>query len=108
MPKRQTNNLRWQADLMSLKSEVGTNDRPVIIRERVRGIKYEPIGITSNEKYQSAQNKTDVDYRMKCRWDQSINEKDFGIRIKDVDYNIVRIYVLPDQREMELSLSRVN
>ncbi|MEO1780998.1 phage head closure protein [Enterococcus diestrammenae] len=108
MPKRQTNNLRWKADLMSLSSEKGSNDRPVVVRKRERLIVYEPVGITSNEKYLAMQAKTDVDFRMKCRWDPLVNEKDFGIRIKNVDYNIVRIYVLPDQREMELSLSRVD
>lgn len=108
MPKRQTNNLRWKAELMEITQGIDENDRPITLRDKKRDIMYEPAGITSNEKYLAMQAKTSVDFRMKCRWDSLINEKDFGIRIKDVDYNIVRIYVLPDEREMELSLSRVD
>lgn len=108
MPKRQTNNLRWKAELMNITQGTNEDDRPDTIREKNRDIMYEPIGITSNEKYLAMQAKTSVDFRMKCRWDPLVNEKDFGIRIKEVNYNIVRIFVLPNTREMELSLSRVD
>ena len=108
MPKRQTNNLRWVAELMKISNGVDDDDRPTTIRSKVRNLMYEPLGITSNEKYLAMQAKTDIDYRIKCRWDKQINEKDYGVRIDSIDFNIVRIYVLLEQREMEMSLSRVD
>ncbi|OEU40748.1 hypothetical protein AJ89_02325 [Lactococcus cremoris subsp. cremoris IBB477] len=107
--KKQTNNLRWKANLMSVSNdEVDADDRPKVTRKKVRDIFYQDIGITAQEKYLSKQDKTEVIRRIKVRWDKSITEKDSGIQIDSIDYNIERIYTNVDTREMELSLSYVN
>lgn len=107
--KKQTNNLRWKANLMSVSNdELDVDDRPQITRKKVRDIFYQDIGITAQEKYLSKQDKTEVVRRIKVRWDKNIKEKDSGIQIDSVDYNIERIYTNVDSREMELSLSYVN
>lgn len=108
MPKRQTNNLRWKADLLDIKSDKDENDRPVTVYEFKRSIFYEELGVTSQEKYLSQQAKTDVVRRVKVRWDKSITEKLSALKIDSVTYNIVRIFTNPDKREMELSLSYVD
>lgn len=107
--KKQINNSRWKAILMSISNdELDENDRPQTIRKKVRDIFYQDIGITAQEKYLSKQDKTEVVRRIKVRWDKTITEKDSGIQIDSVDYNIERIYTNVDTREMELSLSYVN
>lgn len=108
MPKKQTNNLRWKALLVVLTSDVDENDRPTIIRTFKRNIYFQDIGTTAQEKYLSLQAKTDVVRRIKVRWDKTITEKDNGIRIDGVDFNITRIYTDTEKREMELSLAYVN
>lgn len=107
--KKQINNSRWKAILMSISNdELDENDRPQTIRKKKREIFYQDIGITAQEKYLSKQDKTEVVRRIKVRWDKTITEKDSGIQIDSVDYNIERIYTNVDTREMELSLSYVN
>lgn len=107
--KRQTNNLKWKAELMAVSNdELDDSDRPKITRKKVRDILYQDIGTTAQEKYLSKQSKTDVVRRIKVRWDKKITEKNSGIRIDSIDYNITRIYTNVDSREMELSLSYVN
>lgn len=106
--KKQTNNLRWKAELMDISSSLDEQDRPIIQRVKKRDIFYQDIGTTAQEKYLSMQAKTDVVRRIKIRWDNTITEKDNGIRISDIDYNITRIYTSSDKREMELSLSYVD
>lgn len=107
--KKQINNSRWKAILMSISNdELDENDRPQTIRKKVRDIFYQDIGITAQEKYLSKQDKTEVVRRIKVRWDKTITEKDSGIQIDSVDYNIERIYTNVDTQEMELSLSYVN
>ncbi|WP_139008636.1 head-tail adaptor protein [Lactococcus lactis] len=107
--KKQINNSRWKAILMSISNdELDENDRPQIIRKKKRDIFYQDIGITAQEKYLSKQDKTEVVRRIKVRWDKTITEKDSGIQIDSIDYNIERIYTNVDTREMELSLSYVN
>lgn len=102
------NQLKWIADLQEIVEGVDEDDRPTIIRQKVRDLYYMEIGITSQEKYLSKQAKTDVVRRIKCRYDKSINEKANGVRIEGIDYNITRIYTLPEKREMELSLAYVD
>ena len=75
MPKRQTNNLRWKAELLDIKTGTDGNDRPTTIYEFKRLIFYEELGVTSQEKYLSQQAKTDVVRRIKVRWEKSITEK---------------------------------
>lgn len=106
--KKQTNNLRWQAELMVISSSLDEQDRPIISRIKKRDVFYQDIGTTAQEKYLSMQTKTDVVRRIKIRWDNTITEKENGIRISDIDYNITRIYTNTDKREMELSLSYVD
>lgn len=107
--KKQINNSRWKAILMSISNdELDDNDRPQTIRKKKRDIFYQDIGITAQEKYLSKQDKTEVVRRIKVRWDKTITEKDSGIQIDSIDYNIERIYTNVDTREMELSLSYVN
>ena len=106
--KKQTNNLRWQAELMVISSSLDEQDRPIISRIKKRDVFSQDIGITAQEKYLSLQAKTDVVRRIKIRWDNTITEKNNGVRIAEIDYNITRIFTNSDTREMELSLSYVN
>ncbi len=106
--KRQTNNLRWKADLLQLSWDVDEDDRPIKKMVRKRDVFYQDIGITAQEKYLSQQAKTDVVRRIKIRLDKSITEKENGITIEGISYNIVRIYTNMDAREMELSLAYVD
>ena len=76
--------------------------------KKKRDIFYQDIGITAQEKYLSQQAKTDVVRRIKIRLDKSITEKESGITIEGISYNIVRIYTNMDAREMELSLAYVD
>ncbi|MDT2026594.1 phage head closure protein [Enterococcus faecalis] len=108
MPKRQTNNLRWKAELLDIKSELDLNDKPVTIYTSKRSIFYEERGVTAQEKYLSQQAKTDVVRRIKVRLDKSITEKFSAVRIDSVTYKITRIYTDMDKREMELSLAYVD
>lgn len=108
MPKRQTNNLRWKAELLDIKSELDLNDKPVTIYTSKRFIFYEERGVTAQEKYLSQQAKTDVVRRIKVRLDKSITEKFSAVRIDSVTYKITRIYTDIDKREMELSLAYVD
>lgn len=108
MPKRQTNNLRWKADLLDIEESLDQNDRPVTTYQTRRVLFYEDIGITAQEKYLSQQAKTDVVRRIKIRMDKSINEKLNAVRIDSVVYNITRIYIKSSDREMELSLAYVD
>ena len=108
MPKRQTNNLRWKAELLDIKSELDLNDKPVTIYTSKRSIFYEERGVTAQEKYLSQQAKTDVVRRIKVRLDKSIIEKFSAVRIDSVTYKITRIYTDMDKREMELSLAYVD
>ncbi|WP_339000220.1 phage head closure protein [Lactococcus garvieae] len=106
--KRQTNNLRWKADLLQLSWDIDEDDRPIKKMVKKRDIFYQDIGITAQEKYLSQQAKTDVVRRIKIRLDKSITEKESGITIEGISYNIVRIYTNMDAREMELSLAYVD
>ncbi|MGX7223550.1 phage head closure protein [Enterococcus raffinosus] len=108
MPKRQTNNLRWVGELMTIKNGQDEDDRPTVIYELNRRIFYEELGVTAQEKYLSKQAKSDVVRRIKVRWDKSITEKLNAVRIDSVTYNITRIYTNMDKREMELSLAYVD
>ena len=102
------NSLKWKAELQEITDDVDENDRPKEVRTKVRDIYFVEIGITAEEKYLSQQAKTNVVRRIKCRWDDTISEKTNGILIDGVEFNITRIYVLPEVREMELSLAYVD
>lgn len=102
------NSLKWKAELQAITDTVDEYDRPKEIRTKVRDIYFVEIGITAEEKYLSQQAKTNVVRRIKCRWDNTISEKTNGLLIDGVEFNITRIYVLPEVREMELSLAYVD
>ncbi|WP_285122483.1 phage head closure protein [Lactococcus petauri] len=102
------NDLKWIAELQKISDDTGEDDRPIIVRKKVRQIYYAELGITAEEKFLSQQAKTNVVRRIKCRYDSSIKEKSNGVKIEGVEYNIVRIYELPKTREMELSLAYVD
>lgn len=107
MPKKQTNNLRWKAELLDIEESQDIDDRPVTIYTAKRIIFYEELGVTAQEKYLSQQAKTDVIRRIKVRWDKTITEKHSAIRIDEISYRITRIFTDRDKREMELSLAYV-
>lgn len=102
------NDLKWIAELQNISNETGEDDRPRIVRTKIRDLYYTDLGIAAEEKFLSQQSKTNVVRRIKCRYDKLINEKDKGICIGKIEYNIVRIYELPKTREMDLSLAYVN
>lgn len=108
MPKRQTNKLRWKAELLDIVETVDDRDRPVTGYQVKRYLQYEDIGVTAQEKYPSKQAKTDVVRRIRIRLDRSITEKFSAVRIDSVTYNITRIFTNVDDREMELSLAYVD
>ncbi|MGL4335240.1 MAG: phage head closure protein [Lactococcus garvieae] len=93
---------------MSISPDIDFEDRPIVKREKKREVFYQDIGITTQEKYLSLQAKTDVVRRIKIRMDKTITEKENGIRIEGVDYNITRIFTNAVTREMELSLAYVD
>lgn len=102
-----TNQLKHMAILTKIVPDIDEHDRPTYRREDVRTLYYTGLGVYANEKYLSQQAKTDVTKRIGVRQDDRINEKEFGVRIAGVDYNIARIYVNESRKEMELSLSLV-
>ena len=107
MPKRQTNNLRWSCKLMIKKQEKDSNDRVITTYQEIRKLRYEEIGTTATEKFQSKQARTEVVKRIKIRFDKSITEKSNAVEIDSVLYAITRIYS-KQGKEMELSLSYVD
>lgn len=76
--------------------------------EPKRSLYYADIGITSTEKYLAKQAKQDVVLRIIIRRDTSITQAGNRIRIKGVDYKITRIYELPHEQTMEVSLDYVD
>ncbi|MGI6154434.1 MAG: phage head closure protein [Enterococcus lemanii] len=107
MPKRQTNNLRWSGNLMAKQQIKNSNDKIITTYTKTRILRYEEIGTTATEKYQSKQAKTEVVKRIKIRFDKSINEKTNAVEIDSILYDITRIYS-KQGKEMELSLAYVD
>ncbi|WP_461213866.1 phage head closure protein [Lacticaseibacillus sp. GG6-2] len=103
-----TNQLRWVAKLLSLQSTVDADDRPVQKWVEKRSLYYADIGITATEKYLAQQSKQDVVLRVMIRRDTSITQAGNRIRIKGVDYKITRIYEIPGDQTMEVSLDYVD
>lgn len=111
MPKRQTNNLKWSAQLKTLGEIIDPEtDRVTYGYVTVRNIKYNNIGVTVSDKYFSRQDGSEIEKKIEMRIDREIeeNQTDYRIQIKDKVYNIERIYVREDERMMELSLSYAN
>lgn len=107
MPKRQTNNLRWVADLCGLGEVVDSEtDRVMMGYPKLRDIRYNNIGVTATDKF-TTKDSNEVVKKIETRIDRAVEEKqkDYRIRIKDIVYNIERLYVREGERMMELSLS---
>lgn len=108
--KRQTNKLKWTAELLKLGEYVDPEtDRVVMGYPKVRDIKYNNIGVTATDKFTTRET-NEVVKKIEVRLDRDIenNQKDYRIRIGERIYNIERIYVREDDRVMEVSLSYVN
>lgn len=108
MPKRQTNNLKWNADLLKLGEYVDPDtDRVVLGYPFERNIKYNNLGVTSTDKIFGERDVNEVIKKIEVRIDRTIedNQKDYRIEIRDMKYNIERIYTREQDRIMELSLS---
>lgn len=111
MPKRQTNNLKWSAQLKKIREVIDPNsDRVNYDYVTVRNIKYNNIGVTVSDKYFSRQDGSEIEKKIEMRIDREIeeNQTDYRVQIKDKVYNIERIYVRENERIMELSLSYAN
>lgn len=105
---RLTNRLKWKADLLELKTGQDEDDRPQETWEKKRTIYYSDIGITSQEKYLSQQNKQDVVLRIMVRRDTSITQQGSRFLIRGTKYKITRIYEIPSEQTMEVSLDYVD
>lgn len=107
MPKQQTNNLKWTADLLKIGETVDPDtDRVVIDYSFARKIKYNNIGVTATDKF-TTKDGNEIVKKIECRIDRTIenNQKDYRVQIGERIYQIERIYVIEDKRKMEVSLS---
>lgn len=107
MSKRQTNNLKWNAELLKLGESVDPEtDRVVYGYPKVRDIKYDNIGITAADKF-TFKDANEIMKKIEVRLDREVesNQEEYRIKIKEKIYDIERIYVREDVRIMELSLS---
>jgi hypothetical protein len=107
MSKRQTNRLKWTADLLKIGESVDpATDRVVMGYPFERKIKYNNIGVTASDKF-TTKDTNEVMKKIEVRIDRSIenNQKDYRVKINAVIYNIERIFVRENDRVMELSLA---
>ncbi|MEK5106522.1 hypothetical protein MHI57_07100 [Cytobacillus sp. FSL K6-0129] len=107
MPKRQTNNLKWTAELMRLEEYIDSEtDRPVTGYVKVRGLKYNNLGITAADKF-TFKDSQEIMKKIETRLDREVenNQDDFRVKINERIYDIERLYVREEERIMELSLS---
>lgn len=110
MAKRQTNKLKWLADLMELTETVDPKtDRVKVGYEKIRIIRYENLGVTATDKFTN-KDSNEVVKKIETRIDREIenNQKGYRIQIGDRVYQIERIYTREEDRVMEVSLSYVN
>ena len=107
MPKRQTNKLKWVADLLTVgESTNADTDRVEIVYPFVRKINYNHIGVTATDKF-TTKDGNEIVKKIETRIDRDVenNQKHYRIRIGERIYNIERIYVREQDRVMEVSLS---
>lgn len=110
MSKRLSNNLKWKAELCVLGEVTDPEtDRVVMGYPKVRDIRYNNIGVTATDKF-TTKDANEVVKKIETRIDRGIeeNQKDYRIKIKEIIYNIERIYVREQDRVMEVSLSHAN
>lgn len=108
MAKRLANKRKWLAELYNHENIVDEYDRPVSVYTLVRTIYYSSLGITSNEKYMSLQDKREIIKRIEIIMDRTITETASRIKISGVTYQITRIWTDEHERRMELSLAHVD
>ncbi|MEW8986456.1 MAG: hypothetical protein AB2401_05545 [Bacillus sp. (in: firmicutes)] len=107
MPKRQTNNLKWTADLMRIGETIDPDtDRVVVGYSKIRDLKYNNIGITAADKF-TFKDAQEIMKKIETRLDREVenNQDDYRVKIGERIYDIERIYVREQDRIMELSLS---
>lgn len=107
MPKRQTNNLKWTAELMRLEEYIDPEtDRPVTGYVKVRELRYNNLGITAADKF-TFKDSQEIMKKIETRLDRVVenNQDDFRVNINERIYDIERLYVREEERIMELSLS---
>jgi hypothetical protein len=110
MPKRQTNNLKWNSELLKLGETVDPDtDRVVMGYPKDRDLKYNNIGVTAADKF-TFKDGQEIMKKIETRLDRQVenNQKEYRVKINERIYNIERIYVREDERIMELSLSYAN
>jgi len=108
MATRQTNNLKWVADLLKLGEYIDPDtDRVVMGYPFERKMKYNNLGVTSTDKIFAERATNEVVKKVEMRIDRDIetNQKDYRVEINERIYNIERIYVKEHGRIMEMSLS---
>jgi hypothetical protein len=107
MTKRQSNKLKWTADLLKLGETVDPEtDRITMGYPFDRKLKYNNIGVTASDKF-TTKDSNEVMKKIETRLDRTVetNQKEYRVKIQDRIYNIERIYVREDDRIMELSLA---
>ncbi|WCG32807.1 phage head closure protein [Enterococcus dispar] len=107
--KGRISDYRYKGELQKLDSYIDEYDRPVEGWVRVRDIFFSELGISANELFISAQEKSSVDRRIALRYEPllMIDRSLYHIKIGELSYQIERVYTdLPNER-MELSLSYV-
>lgn len=110
MPKRQTNKLKWKADLLKLGEYIDPDtDRVVVDYVKIRDLKYNNIGITAADKF-TFKDAQEIMKKIETRLDRGVenNQNDYRMQIGERVYNIERIYVREQDRMMEVSLSYVD
>lgn len=108
---RQTNQLKWSADLLKFDERVDPEtDRVIKDYFPHRELKYNNIGVTATDKSFAERPTNEVVKKIEVRIDRAIedDQKYYRIKIRDRVYNIERIYVREEDRVMEVSLSYAN
>jgi hypothetical protein len=110
MSKRQTNNLKWTAELLKLGETVDPEtDRVVMGYPKERDLKYNNIGVTASDKF-TFKDAQEIMKKIETRLDREVenNQEEYRVKIGERTYDIERIYVREEDRIMELSLSYAN
>lgn len=108
---RQTNLLKWNADLLKLGEFINPDtDRVEMGYPFERNIKYNNVGVTATDKSFGERDTNEVVKKIEIRIDRNIddNQKDYRIKIRERIYNIERIYTREEDGIMEVSLSYAN
>ncbi|EHU8854514.1 phage head closure protein [Enterococcus faecalis] len=100
---------RYKAELLHLEQTIDENDRPIKKWVKVRDLFHSELGITANEQFISAQEKSNVVRKIGFRYDPLLllDRSEYRIKIGELMYKIERVYTdMPNER-MELSLAYV-